>query len=89
MVLASQGMMNTFPWLTKLLMLNGKSKHPSRGLLFPKVSKYILVFYPSRGLLFPKALCLFAIDMHLSTASVNYVAYNVVALYDCMRATRL
>jgi hypothetical protein len=47
------------------------------------------VFYPSRGLLFPKALCLFAIDMHLSTASVNYVAYNVVALYDCMRATRL
>ena len=40
MLVTSQAMMNTFPWSTKLLILVGRDKPPSRGLLLPKVNKY-------------------------------------------------
>jgi len=78
MVVASQGTMNTYLWLTKLLMLDGKIQQPSRGL-FLKVSNYILLFTAS---------CLFLSAMFLSAASAKYVAYNAVTSSNCMRAGR-
>jgi hypothetical protein len=42
MLVVSQGMMNMFQWLTRQLMLVGRSKHPFRGLVLPKVRKFCL-----------------------------------------------
>ena len=58
MLSTSQAMMNMFPWLTKLLILVGRDKPPSRGLLLPKVNKYNLVHCYVLGATFLlKSLC--------------------------------
>lgn len=47
--LASLGMMNMFPWLTKLLMLDGRSKFHSNDLVPLKVSKSNLIEFVKRA----------------------------------------